>query len=70
MRAVDGQVWNNNKIKLFQADSGGPLMLGDAEDIYTLIGVVSFGRGCADPKYTGVYTRVTHYLDWILANLN
>lgn len=43
-----------------QGDSGGPLVVGD-----TLIGIVSFGEGCARAGKPGVYTRVSHYADEI-----
>jgi len=36
-----------------QGDSGGPLVVGT-----TLIGMVSFGAGCAQPGYPGVYAEV------------
>ncbi|XP_069668904.1 trypsin-1 isoform X2 [Periplaneta americana] len=46
------------------ADSGGPLMVGDDERI-TVVGVISSGIGCAQPKLPGLYTRMSNYSAWI-----
>lgn len=49
-----------------QGDSGGPLMSFDsATSTWKQVGVVSWGEGCAEPNYYGVYTKLSHYADWI-----
>lgn len=48
-----------------QGDSGGPLMAYDSGGCPRQIGVVSWGDKCAEKGAFGVYTRVSHYADWI-----
>uniref|UniRef100_A0A8C1LUF8 Zgc:123295 n=1 Tax=Cyprinus carpio TaxID=7962 RepID=A0A8C1LUF8_CYPCA len=47
-----------------QGDSGGPLVTRNGS-LWIQSGVVSFGVGCADRRYPGVYTRVSQYQGWI-----
>lgn len=46
-------------------DSGGPLLHEDYDGIYSQIGIVSFGIGCGEPGFSGVYSRVSFFLPWI-----
>ncbi|CAF3672859.1 unnamed protein product [Rotaria sordida] len=48
-----------------QGDSGGPLVLDIGQGVFELIGLVSFGIGCAKYMKPGIYTRVSSYIDWI-----
>ncbi|XP_046997089.1 trypsin-1-like [Schistocerca americana] len=50
-----------------QGDSGGPLQVRNTQPYctYSILGIVSFGKGCAEPGYPAVYTRVASFVPWI-----
>lgn len=48
-----------------QGDTGGPLVI-DGQ----LVGLVSWGRGCARPNYPTVYCYVASLVDWIEETIN
>lgn len=47
-----------------QADSGGPVLWMGPENRLQLVGIISYGRGCAT-DIPGVNTRVNPYIGWI-----
>lgn len=53
-----------------QGDSGGPLTVTDANNQKVLIGVVSWGEGCARPNKYGVYSKVSKAAEWVNAYIN
>ena len=52
-----------------QGDSGGPLHTKNAGGLWELIGLTSWGFGCAD-GVPGVYHRVTDSLQWVEKTIN
>ncbi|MFI1762755.1 S1 family peptidase [Streptomyces sp. NPDC020800] len=48
-----------------QGDSGGPLLIGGV-----LAGITSWGEGCAEAGYPGVYTRLTAFSDLVTAQVD
>jgi len=51
---------NTDNVDTCQGDSGGPVLANN-----TIIGITSWGFGCATNKYPGVYTYVPYFLGWI-----
>jgi len=67
---------HNGHLKIFVAsggldacngDSGGPLFIPNSS---VQVGVVSWGQGCALPRYYGVYTEVSYFVNWINSIVN
>jgi trypsin len=53
-----------------QGDSGGPLIIKNGNGTLTLVGVVSFGEGCARANKFGIYSNVAFANPWIKSIMN
>uniref|UniRef100_A0AAY4EWD1 Coagulation factor VII n=1 Tax=Denticeps clupeoides TaxID=299321 RepID=A0AAY4EWD1_9TELE len=52
-----------------KGDSGGPLVTRYRHTTF-LLGIVSWGKGCAKPGNYGIYTRVSNYIPWVHQHTN
>eukprot|EP00546_Thalassionema_frauenfeldii_P012083 CAMPEP_0178917076 /NCGR_PEP_ID=MMETSP0786-20121207/13036_1 /TAXON_ID=186022 /ORGANISM="Thalassionema frauenfeldii, Strain CCMP 1798" /LENGTH=473 /DNA_ID=CAMNT_0020590567 /DNA_START=21 /DNA_END=1442 /DNA_ORIENTATION=- len=52
-----------------QGDSGGPIFRKNTDGTFTQMGIVSWGIGCAEARYPGVYSRISGQIDWIQAGI-
>jgi secreted trypsin-like serine protease len=44
-----------------QGDSGGPMVRKDSSGKFIQVGIVSWGEGCAEPVFPGVYSQVSTF---------
>ena len=51
-----------------QGDSGGPMVV-EENGKYAVVGVVSWGYGCAEPGFPGVYSQTSYFVSWIRDNM-
>jgi secreted trypsin-like serine protease len=49
----------------FQGDGGSPMVI---KGTMKQVGISSWGIGCANPKYPGVYSNVADQIGWIKEN--
>ncbi|XP_026108466.1 trypsin-like [Carassius auratus] len=47
-----------------QGDSGGPILSSNSS-LWIQSGIVSFGKGCAEPTFPTVFAKVSQFQDWI-----
>jgi len=53
-----------------QGDSGGPLVAQTTNNDWYLYGITSWGQGCANQGYPGVWARTTAFCSWIATTTN
>ncbi|XP_053996961.1 transmembrane protease serine 9-like [Hylaeus anthracinus] len=60
----------DGKLDACFGDSGGPLHVKGTYGHLEVVGIISWGRGCARPNLPGIYTKLTNYLGWLKDHLD
>jgi len=58
----------NGGVDACQGDSGGPMAVNN-NGAMEVVGITSWGNGCARPNYPGVYSNVPYLKSWIDNNM-
>ncbi|CAH2216344.1 jg27286 [Pararge aegeria aegeria] len=69
-----GQAWWTTTFTPFHCGRkpvpySGPYNFETTKTYFYQIGVVSFGKKCAEPGFPGVYSRVTSFVPWLQKNV-
>lgn len=65
MLCAQGRNANGDVADACQGDSGGPLVCEGAGNTWTVYGATSWGMGCADADFPGIWARVHAVRSWI-----
>ena len=60
--------WKVNTRRNFYFNPARPFFVSFCRN--TIVGVTSFGSGCGDPNFPGVYSRVTEVKSWIQSTVS
>ncbi|XP_050421364.1 uncharacterized protein LOC126833845 [Adelges cooleyi] len=59
--------YDENEVNTCLGDTGGPLQIKNTlyGNMYTQIGITSFGKYCTESETPSVHTRISNYIKWI-----
>ena len=62
--------YKEGRIDSCTGDSGGPLLCRAKGGRWTILGITSFGKGCGQKGYYGIYAKVPNYTSWIRSTIS